>query len=112
MIYVLLKKRYFNNVFQLSTVVSILFLIFFSLMILFEPIESYVEIGGGYRGYFVSSLSNSNSVLFTSLIHGFERYFFGQDRQRYTETGRLHQAGDAPSRGSLREASRDHISRG
>ncbi len=80
MIYLLLKKRYFNNAFQLSIVFSILFLIFFSLMISFAPVETAPGLGGGYKEHFVNILSNSSlNQLSTSLIHGFERHFFGQD---------------------------------
>tara|TARA_B110001454_G_C12707792_1_gene429368 strand:- start:469 stop:2208 length:1740 start_codon:yes stop_codon:yes gene_type:complete len=81
MIYSLLKNRHYNHAFQLSLTFSILIIIFFSILVMFAPIEGPVGVGGGYANYLTNyfSDSNSQSQFFNTLTHGFERYLFGQD---------------------------------
>lgn len=80
MVFVLLKKHHYNNIFHLATSFSILILIYFSLAIVMTPIEISPGIGGGYKKFLLlsfSSTSGLNDAVDTS-SQGLQSHFFDQ----------------------------------
>jgi len=80
MIFILFKKRYHNNIFHLTTSFSILFLIYFSLILTMAPVEISPGVGAGYKNFLLDSISSSSS-LYDRLdvsIQGLQKYLFGQ----------------------------------
>jgi hypothetical protein len=80
MTFVLLSKRNYNNTFHLIASFLILILIYYSLIMFIAPIEISPGVGGGYKQFFIDSLSSGSglSVFLDNYINGLERYLFGQ----------------------------------
>ena len=80
MVFVLFKKHHYNNIFHLSASFSILFLIYFSLMLIMAPVEISPGIGGAYKKFLVDSLYTSSGLydILDTSIQGLQRYLFGQ----------------------------------
>jgi hypothetical protein len=59
MIFVLLKKKHYNNIIHLSASFLIMVLIFFSISVFIEPVEVSRGLGGGYSTHILKTVSNT-----------------------------------------------------
>ena len=59
MIFVLFRKRCYNNIIHLSASFLIMILVFFSISVFIAPIEVSRGLGGGYTSHVVNTVSNS-----------------------------------------------------
>lgn len=80
MVFVLFKKHHYRNIFHLTASFSILFLIYFSLIMIMAPVEVSPGIGGGYKEFLVDSFSNDSSLydVLDTNVQGLQNLLFGK----------------------------------